>query len=985
VAVQRWTDGPSRKAAGRIKRGSALACILLLPRCSLAFAPFDGVLLDDARDPIPGAVAITLHVRVEQALAARDQRPALKPAALRDRAAACQALLGQGLLPEQLRALGRHGLVLGEARFPGTLASLVRHLAAYLEAVRKQGWLEPSEALWQAATATAEGKRAFWLERQPEDGPLEAGLQELAPPRLRALCLLPQLGQVRFRLATRRGAGGGSLFGGQEPHLVRLLLPTLEGLAAERGLEHLELEAPATWGENPWGAALDRLFEGPLADLPEALQRATLPTEAAVWRAAVEQVCALTAAGFEPADITLVHPDPAALGPLLSVWLAAEGIPLRGHPGRVLKDLAPWSALWALLSGLRDLDPATLAAGLASPARTALGRSLRVLAMQLDRVDQAGEAPLLQAFGALAEGDRHWLQDRWTFLWSLRTKVQPGTAWLGDLEALALRLERVEDPGAFYPALGLLGEAWSGAAAPMSFDSFLDALEAALDVLRAPAAPPVPGGVRLVAPAALEDAWEGSRATLLLDLGEGVWPAAPSANPELDWPRLAALNRALRAQAAAGEGAPDFPPHLQTFLLPEAEAQEVLPRAFHREAYRFNRVLALTRERLVALSAERDSEGQLRAQGPFWRALDGAAPWQPGAVRTASRLRWRWEAPEPDPLTCDRQASLQGAAAPAADRTPGLWSKGSSPELPIPPTLLEALARCPFRVLAERHLKLRPPGEDHALHLGTLTHRLMEALLAGLEGAHHWPAAFLEREGLAVASTAGLLARLQLVWKSAQEAWLAELGPLSPAERQRLRLAVEELLPAMAEVLEEDLGQSMPGKDEADYLGLGEGDAWRRELLGLERKLAPRAILLPQGQRIWVHGTLDRLERWSRGTEGFLRITDYKTSRYGKLKEYRAGALTTHLQLPLYQALLEEELDLPATALLVSLREPGKPVPMMRRGEDRTALLAHLGALLDRAEAGDFPATPGEHCDTCGLSALCGRPVDIETREEGEE
>jgi len=387
----------------------------------------------------------------------------------------------------------------------------------------------------------------------------------------------------------------------------------------------------------------------------------------------------------------------------------------------------------------------------------------------------------------------------------------------------------------------------------------------------------------------------------------------------------------------------------------------------------------------VALSAERDGQGQQRAQGPFWQALDGAAPWRPGTGRAASRLRWRWEVPEADPLTRDRQASLRGSTSPEADRTPGLWRKGSTPELPIAPTLLEGLARCAFRVLAERHLKLRPPGDEHALHLGTLAHRLMEALLAGLEGAEHWPAAFLVREGLAATSTAELLARFQRTWMVSRDGWLADLGALSAAEAERLRLGVEELLPALAEVLGEDLDEASPTKDEASYLGLGEGGPWRRELLGLEWRLEPRLARLPQGQAIWVHGTLDRVERWTRGPERFLRIIDYKTSRYGRLKDYPEKALSARLQLPLYQALLEEELGLPATALLVSLRETGKPVPMMRRGEDRTTLLANLGALVDRAQVGDFPATPGEHCETCGLSALCGRPVDIETREEGEE
>lgn len=954
-----------------------------LSRCPLAFAPFDGVLLDDARDPIPGAVAVTLHFQVERALAKRDRRSSLKPSALRDRAAACQALLGQGLLPEQLKALGRYGLVLGDPGDTRSLASLVRHLEAYLEAVHAQSWLEPAEALWRAAEARVSGRRGFWVERQEEDGPLEAGLQELAPPMLRSLCLLPELGRIRFRLATRRGAGQCGLFAGQEPHLVRLLLPTLEALAAERGLEHLELETPAHWGENPWGAALDRLFEGPLEGPQDALQRATLPTEATVWRAAVEQVCAWVEAGLEPADITLVHPDPAGLGPLLASWLAAEGIPLRGLPGRTLKESAPWAALWALVSGLRDLDPAALAAGLASSALTPLARSLRSLAMRLDRVDQTGEAALHEAFAALGAGDRHWVKDRWDLLWSLRTKTQGGTAWLGDLEALALRLERVEEPGAFYPALNLLAEAWSGDPEPLALGAFLEVLEGALTALRAPDPLIVPGGVRLVSPAALETAWEGSRATLLLDLGEGAWPPTPSANPELDWPRLAQLNRALRAQAAAGAGAPDFPPHLQTFLLPEAEENEVLPRAFHREAYRFNRVLALTREHLVALTAERDSEGQLRAQGPFWRALEGAEDWRFPIGRAASGFRWRWEAPEPAALTRARQASLGGAAAPLADRTSELWLSGRSAETPIAPTLLEGLARCPFRVLAEKHLKLRAwvEGDGHALHLGTLAHRLMEGILSGLIGAEHWPAAFLERVG--GASTAALQGQLQGAWDAAGPTWLAELG-LSASESARLRLGVEELLPAMAEVLGEDLVETAPSKDEAAYVGLSEGGTWRRELLGLEWKLAPRTLELPLGQRLWVQGTLDRVERWTRGSEQFLRIVDYKTSRYGRLKDYRAGALGAHLQLPLYQALLEEELGLPTTALLISLRETGKPVPMMCQGEDRAALLANLEALVDRARLGDFPATPGEHCSTCGLSALCGRPVDIDT-VEGEE
>jgi hypothetical protein len=398
----------------------------------------------------------------------------------------------------------------------------------------------------------------------------------------------------------------------------------------------------------------------------------------------------------------------------------------------------------------------------------------------------------------------------------------------------------------------------------------------------------------------------------------------------------------------------------------------------------------------VALSAERDRDGQRRAQGPFWQALEGAGTWRPEETRAASRLRWRWEGAEPDALTRERQAAVKAPApgleptrlAPEGDRTPALWCKGTAPETPLAPTLLEGLARCPFRVFAGKHLKLDAweEGDSHVLHLGTLAHRLMEALLTGLEGVPHWPVTFLDRHGLAAPTTSSLLELLQRAWGAQAETWFAALEPTSALERERLRLAVEELLPAMAEVLGEDLAQTEPWKEEAEFLELPAELRWRRELIGLELKLDPRAVVLPGGDTLWVHGTVDRVERWVSGDRSFLRIVDYKTSRQGILKTYREedGATGAHLQLPLYQLLMEEEHDLPATALLVSLREAARPVPMMLKGEDRARLLAHIGALLDRAERGHFPAIPGDHCGTCALGALCGRPVDVEATEEDE-
>ena len=107
--------------------------------------------------------------------------------------------------------------------------------------------------------------------------------------------------------------------------------------------------------------------------------------------------------------------------------------------------------------------------------------------------------------------------------------------------------------------------------------------------------------MNLLSPAALARGWPGCAATLLLDLGEGAWPAAPGLPPDLDEERRSRINAALR-QAPFASG---FPPSLQTFRLPRAEEDETLPRAFHAEAFGFNAALALTREGLVALLRER--------------------------------------------------------------------------------------------------------------------------------------------------------------------------------------------------------------------------------------------------------------------------------------------------------------------------------------------------------------------------------------------
>lgn len=967
----------------------------------MAYFPFDGVLLDDPRDPIPGAIAIQLHHRIEREQAVRDRRTPLNARAIRDRASACQALLGQGLLPEQLQALERHGLAPGDSKDVRSFSSLTKHFQDYLHAVDVAGYIEPSKALWLAVDREISGARGFWIERHMLDGPLEADIRDLAPPRLRALCALPALGTIRFRLATRKGSGVCGLFARHEPHLVRQLLPTLETLAVERGIDHFELDAPEGWASNPWGEALDGLFEGPLqlrAESSSRLQRALLPTEAAVWRAALEQICSWIDLGIPASEITLIHPEPAGLGNLLRPLLAAEGLPLRKHTNRSLKQSAVWGSLWALIAGLRDCDPAMLAAGLAaSPQPSPLGRSLRALAKALDESDQAGELALDHAYESLRTDEKAWLKERWSFIRSLAGKTQPLSMWLLDVESLASRLELVTESTLFYPALGLLTECWVGDDTPLAFAPMADGLESALDLMCAPETGP-DCGLNLISPSDLASTWKGSAATVILDLGEGCWPSAPNAIPELDWLRLRALNTALRAQAADGGGAVDFSPALQCFPLPQAEEGETLPRAFHREAYAFNRALSLTKTHLVALSAQRDSAGQIRPQGPFWQALEGAGTWQPALDRAASHLRWRWEAAESGALTLDRQKSMRAAPSdpetalartgPERDRIPGIWNFGDFETSPASPTLLEGLARCPFRVHAQRHLKLDSwqAGDAHALHLGGLLHKLMEVLLQGLDGSKHWPSKFLELYGINEINPTDLQGLLRKRWETVAATWLKELPGLSETGAKRLCLSVEDAFPSLAAILAKDLAQNAPDRDESEILSFAPEATWWRELLGLEIRLPPRPIDLPHGGKLWLQGTVDRLEKWVSPAATFLRIVDYKTSSRGTLRDYQKdeGLFGAHLQLPLYQIMIEAEYGLPACAILLSLKEEGKAIPMMLAPGDeagRARLLCNIQSLVDRARRGDFPANPGEHCTTCALSAFCGRPVDVECPE----
>ncbi|MBL0311291.1 MAG: PD-(D/E)XK nuclease family protein [Holophagaceae bacterium] len=973
----------------------------------MAFSPFEGVLLDDPREPIPGSLAVLLHLRVERQLAAASRRSRLSREAVLDRSRACQELLRQGLLPGQLRGLAMQGLRLGNLSDGQSLASLLSHFETYLAAVDEVGFLEPYLALWQASDAQNSGERGFWVERTLDDGPLIAWLDDLAPPRLRALMAMPEIGTVRFQLATERGSGARGLFDRKAPHLVDQLLPTLE--AAASSLENFEIEAPEGWAENPWGAALDGLFEGPLRLDEEArlrFQRGLLPTPFSVLRAAVEQVKAWTEEGIELHEITLIHPAPESIGAFLRGLLEAEGLGMARVPGRSLDSVRPWTQLLALFEGLLAEDPQAISEGLLAAGREAW----RDLAEGLSALDQTG----IQAINTVTVHPS--ISEPWGQMQSLHARHQAPGAWAETLQRHALGLGMVQSSEDFYGIIGLLKEAWGQERATWTLADMLDALRSFLEVGTESPQSTQGGsgaGINLLSCGALLKGWEGARATLLLDLGEGVWPAQSNPPAELDWDRRAAINAALRASPQTG----DFPPALQAFWLPRAEGGERLPRAFHREAFAFNTALALTWERMVALSSATDEAGQGRSQGLFWKALDGAGEWQLDRERSFTQLRHRWDGVALDGITSERQMMLRvqdpegfpalQVGVPNGDLTPSWWIEGGSVDRPLSPTRLEALARCPFRVFAERGLRLSSwkSGKRTALDVGTVAHALMQRMLGGLENASHWPDAFKERHSLSRTDAWTLELLITDQWKEDGESILSALRDTpSPRDRERLRLAVEGLIPGLAATLAWDLAQAAPIKEECEYLGIdglggtegtggteGDEEGWRRSIVGLEYEIPARDVGLELGLAIplWIRGQVDRLERWERGRSCFLRVVDYKTSSRAHLAEYskNGGLLGAHLQLPLYQWLVEQSFGLRATALLWPLKVGEAPLSAMFASNDeesRGTLRSHLRLLVERAMGGEFPAVPGDHCGTCSLSVLCGRPVDVEAVEGDE-
>jgi len=987
----------------------------------MSYIPFDGVLLDDQRPVIPGAFAMVLHIQTAEHLGTSLNRDAIEA-----RSSACRELLEHGLFPSFLRALSDYGLELGSPDSQHSLVSVIDHLELYLEAVSTAGYIEPCVALWDAVSAELDGRRGLWSERTHQDGPLEAGLKDLQPVRLRALACLPHLGGAVFRLATRRGGQTSGLFGGGQP-LVDWFLDGLE-THGQTFAADLQLAEPEGWGDAPWSKALDSLFEGVL-DLNGheiCFQRGLVDSPFDLLRCGVEQTVAWVLDGIAPHDIALIHPKPETIRETLETLLGAEGVPLASKGSlRPLIQSQVWSPIWSFLNGLLHLDPCAAAMGLNVSKRSEARMWAEALAVQ----DQSGQAPFEACIAHLPERIKPNIEELWRQLLHIRSNCLSPVEWgeiLNDLITSKLRFPVSAND--YYAPMGLLRECWAGSrffkAAPRQwdFDHMMRTLRAFLESARSSDESNSINGVRLVSPSELLDDWNGAEATLILDLSEGSWPARPVSNPDLDWVRRGTINAALLKASANYRGT--FPPAMQRFWLPRAEHSIQIPRVFQRDAYGFNKVLAMTKQRLTALSPAQDESGRNVAQGSFWTAIEGAAKWQLDSDVCASNLRWYWNGCRRTELADDRSKSARAigtdalfvSGAPSADLMPGLRAILQNQTSHISPTVLESMARCPFRTIAERVWRLEPYTGDMASRvstfIGTIMHRILQSLFQPVLGASDWPEAFQAHNNLTDAEIAPLENLVHACWQENKENWLAEETRLSSDQLNQALQRIESLLPNIAAYIKNDMEAACPTIAELAFLFPATieptakanskhalMDGWRRSIIGLEHVLGPIDLSVGDDKTICVAGVADRIELWEHTVNdiSFLRVTDYKTSTKTRLNAYAAddAPFTSHLQTPLYVWMAMETFRRSAASVLIPLRESA-PVPFANHmkplaesnsdGIQWQHKLARTLARLDaRIECGDFPPTPGDHCQHCKYSALCARPVDITAFDDGDD
>lgn len=969
----------------------------------MSYSPFDGVLLDDLRPPIQGTMAVALHLQVAESLGI-----SLNQDSINNRVNACNELLEHGLFPPVLRNLSNHSLDLGNPKDPHSINSVICHLEGYLEAVSSLGYIEPNSALWYAVDAELEGKCGMWIERTPKDGPIEATLKDLQPVRLRALTCLPQLGGATFRLATRRGGIASGLFGSRQP-LIDWFMEGIEAHGQDFASD-IQLAEPEGWGKAPWSGTLDSLFEAPLGldGHKTCFQRALVRSPWDLISNAVEQIVRWTNQGIAQEDISLVHPEPEKIREFAETILLKEGVSIRSSRSLLPLLLSEtWSSIWNFLEGLAQSDPWTMASGLQNSKRPEIRHWAEILAT----FDQSGQKTFETSIDLVNESSKAKIISVWRLFKDIKKMARHPVEWadaLTDLITSQLRFQLF--PEDFYPPMGLLRECWSGEffseirlKKKWDFERMLSSLRIFLESARSLKAPVSTNGVRLLAPSELMDEWNGSEATLILDLSEGTWPAKPRANPDMDWARRASINHALLQASKCYHG--PFPPALQRFWLPRAEHTEQIPRTFQRDAYAFNKVLAMTSQHIVALSPAQDERGRKIAQGPFWTAIEGAGKWEADTKYCISNHRWAWEGFNRKSLADERSKSVKimgidalfSSKAPVDDHIQEIRIALQSQKSHISTTLLESLARCPFRTIAERVWKLGTDDTDNQLqkNVGTVAHRILHTLFEPVLNIPNWAEAFISHYKLPETDTLDDLVG---------DYWLENKDALIPSEARKsreqflsLQQQIESLLPNIATYLRYDLGETCPTQDEMGLLQTSQKEGWQRTIIGLEQKLGPITLSVGNEPSVAVAGIVDRIELWENHDNNlsFHRVVDYKTTTKYRLNAYADGnaPFRSHLQMPLYTWMAMEAHNGKATSVLIPLREI-EPKPFTKHlkcmyemneltNSDtgiegwRFMLAKSISALDARINNGDFPPTPSDHCQHCKLSALCMRPVDI--------
>ncbi len=967
----------------------------------MSFQLFEGVIIPTYQSAIPGSVAMMLHLKVEHHWSKLDDRPILSSAHLQARARACRELMEQGLFPLFLKSLD---LTLGEVSDPHSLAALIRHLESYLQEVHQSSYVEIPDELWTRFQKPSDAD-TVWTDRDAEvDGAIVLGLDQMQPIYLQAVSKLTQF-KFRFELAL-----GKDKEARQQPYLIKDILDPIEGYLADAN--HVHIETPSMWGVNPWGQNLSDLFEGPLKLSPEGqlhLRRGKVASPFGALRAAVDEIVYWVHLHEPSKDrvpssaITLVHSNPTEIAPLLESMLNAEGITLRAVKGRPLIYAPEWSALLTMLEGLAENDPIHVAHGLSStlePSETAeIDRQghLQNLIRKLQDHDEM--ADLNESFleKTLLTHDTE-LKTLWLRLVELKNSppMPLGTdhpedswAWSRRIRELILTLELIHHRGRYFTTQGLLDEAWRDLKEPVPFEYMLSALKLFLETALSDSIVQGKKGVQLITPSALLRHWQGSEVTVILDLEDGVWPSNAAPNPFLDWDRKFLINQALRQHYRRTQNLLHL---VQTFWLPRTEEQETMPRAYQRDAFGFNKVLALTRRHLVALYSSRNHAEQKQSSSVFWRSLEGTGDWQ--AV-SSSHLAHRWSGHTQHPLTQQRQTQFFSSESTSQDRIQeSSWVKGLSASDPISPTQLQKLAGCAFRSFSEEMLQLKSPKEKNNLTLkgGTYLHRLLSNLHEDHPTAEDWTAAqvaFLRGKGLDPTSELSMREHFEILWAKRGSVWMAEDG-FNRIQKSNMDFFIRERLYELARFVLWDLGGGLdvPTEDEVARLHLPNDATWLRQQVQSEVKSEAIPIAI-EGKTYWLGGQLDRLEKMvcSDPSHSFYRILDFKSSAMSslrsKVKLDSEGPWGTFMQGFVYQLIIQHQKSLKTSAALVPLKDFNKQIVSSFFEDDeeglkhRERLKKVIAHLVTEAQSGHYRVTPSDACEYCDFSALCGRPVDL--------